>query len=397
MLGAAAVMAVVALHLLARRRPREVPLPTARFVPEYATESSAITARPSDIMLMALRSLAVLAIAAALAAPVLRGNPRPIARVVLADVSRAVRSAGDVRYSASAYLASGDVLIAFDSSARVDSLGGLTVARLSGSLSAALVAAMRETDKLRGRADSVELVIVSPLAREEIDAATLAIRARWPGRARIARIASAAVVPALAAVEFRGAPDDPLRATLALRGRSAPALVRIVRDALTSADTVWSSAGPRVLVHWPAAASAAGDAHGAVVAGDDVFVADFARVERLTGGRVIARWEDGSAAATERAIGAGCMRRVRVPIAARGDVALGESARRLLGAMLAPCGGTPELSPASDSVVGALRGNGALFPLAPQEADTRLPTLWLIAVALVCLALEMLARRSGMP
>ena len=91
------------------------------------------------------------------------------------------------------YFVEGDALFAFDSAAhdlrgdpRVLSFrSGTSIGVPSrGSLSAALAAAMRAASSLRGDADSVELVLISPFAAEEFDAATSAIRAAWPGRIR---------------------------------------------------------------------------------------------------------------------------------------------------------------------------------------------------------------------
>src|SRR5581483_10312240 len=133
----------------------------------------------------------VLLIGAAFARPVLVPAHRPVARVVLADVSRAVGQIEVVRDSARALLGQGDVLITFDSAARVvqrhaaDSAGRLVRSERDGRLSPALIAALRTAATLRASADSIELVIVSPLRSNEVDGATAAIRALWPGRIRV--------------------------------------------------------------------------------------------------------------------------------------------------------------------------------------------------------------------
>ncbi|MEP6692703.1 MAG: BatA domain-containing protein, partial [Gemmatimonadaceae bacterium] len=245
--GAVAAFATAVLHFLARRRPHEVPLPTARFLPERAAEAATRSARPSDLLLLAVRVLAVLLAAAAFARPLLRGARRPVARVVLADVSRDVRARAEMRDSVRALAAAGDVVIAFDSAARVmtpdalDSLGS-TPPAAAGSVSAALVAARRSVALLRDRADSVEMVIVSPLAADEVDAATARIRATWNGRARLVRVAAANADSAARRVELRAAANDPLGATIALAGGFAFADVRIARDVVTAADSAWARA-----------------------------------------------------------------------------------------------------------------------------------------------------------
>jgi hypothetical protein len=117
-------------------------------------------------------------------------------------------------------------------------------------------------------------------------------------------------------------------------------------------------------------------------------------------GRVIARWVDGTAAATERALGAGCVRDVAIPIARTGDLALRESTRRLVAALASPCGGDETYTAASDSALVQLRGTGPLVATRALERRTaprgHLAT-WLLAAALVLLLLEPLLRRQRAP
>ena len=87
-LGVAA--GAVALHFIVTRQPTSSPLPTVRFVPPSAVRVTTVSPVPEDLPLLLVRVLAVLCIGAALARPVLVPHRRPVARVVLADVSRAI-------------------------------------------------------------------------------------------------------------------------------------------------------------------------------------------------------------------------------------------------------------------------------------------------------------------
>lgn len=413
LMAAAVAAAVVALHFLARRRPRAVFLPTARFVPARTVRAPSRSTRPSDLLLMVLRVLAVLLIGAAFARPTLHPELRPIARVVALDLSGSARSLVAARDSAARYLRAGDLLVVFDSAARLvrgdarDSLPRLVGSTSPGSLSAALVAATRAASVLRGQADSVELVIVSPFAAEEWGVATSRIRDIWRGRARLVRTEMARSAERGGAVDVRSDPDDPVRAAAALmNGSAALGAVRIERDMVGNGDTAWARAPDHVLVRWPVTAPddwpRRGDADtvGAVAAGDAVLVASFSREAMPPTGEgrlVVARWVDGAAAATERASGQGCVRDVAISFPADGDLALGESARRLVRALTGPCGGVRALAPLPDSLLAVLRGDGeqqAARTLDRPEREGSAATVWLLIVAALLLLAEPLLRRS---
>ncbi|HEY9515628.1 MAG TPA: BatA domain-containing protein, partial [Gemmatimonadaceae bacterium] len=132
--------AVVALHFLARRRPKVVLLPTARFVPARSVRAPSRSTRPADLLLLAMRVLAVLLVGAAFARPMVLPERAHLLRVVALDVSRAALSPSAARDSAERYLRTGDVLVVFDSAARLvggsarDSLASLNQSRAVGSL-----------------------------------------------------------------------------------------------------------------------------------------------------------------------------------------------------------------------------------------------------------------------
>jgi hypothetical protein len=413
--------AVIALHVLASKNPRVTPLPTARFIPDLPLRATARALRLSDVSLMLLRVAIVMLAGLAFARPVLTGTRRAIGRVVMVDHSGNDRDRAQAADSAARYYASGDLLIAFDSAAHRlggdDALRALARTTTSppprSSLSAALAAGMREASQLRGDADSVELVLISPFALDEWDAATEAIRATWPGRLRLVRAARSDTLAAPSIVVRHATPDDPVRAAVQLLPRAdtlsaRTRIVRLDRGAPSSSDTSWAAPGG-ALVRWPAAIDSSGwtarpraDTAGAVIASDGetsaVVVSTFVRAVTPAAGRVIARWADGAPAATERTLGAGCLRDVAIPVARAGDLALRESTRRLVAALAAPCGDGPEASGvASDSALAQLRGSGPLVATRALETRTatsgRLPT-WLLIAALALLLVEPLLRRQ---
>src|SRR4051812_970690 len=127
--GAAAVLLLGALHLLARRRPPAEDLPTARFVPTRALRITSRGIAPSDALLFVVRALALVAIASAFAGPLVRREHGVVRRVIVVDRSRAVASERDVRDSARTLIRDGDVLVAFDSAAQVITLRDLDTLR----------------------------------------------------------------------------------------------------------------------------------------------------------------------------------------------------------------------------------------------------------------------------
>lgn len=414
LVGAGLIAAgIVAIHFIVTREPRMVPLPTARFAPARPVRARSRAMRPQDLLLLLLRVLLVLAVGAALAKPVLQPSPRPAARIVVVDRSRAVADPRETADSARALLGDGDALVFLDSVATVvrtgatDSLGTLVATPGAGRLSSALVVALRTASAMRETADSLELVVVSPLLEEQLDAATDSVRALWPGAIRLIRVAAARDTLPASAIAFDGAADDPLRLALAGDERGAVERTRLVRGALDAADSAWVAAGDRVLVHWPVPpATAGGDTVGAVSAGDAVVVAPFVRHAALGatdvgGTRVAARWVDGIPAAIERAHGSGCIRTVDIDVPTRGDLVLHARFARLVAQLVAPCGGGAASTPASDARVAALAGADASRLVASGDiappASVPLPLVpWLLAAALLLtMAALVLQHRIG--
>lgn len=423
--------AVVALHFIVTREPRTVPLPTARFAPVRPVRARSRKLRLQDVLLMLLRVLLILAVGAALAEPVLDPPRRALARILLVDRSRAIADPAEVADSARALLGDGDAVVLFDSAVVVardgarDSLAALTRVPSRGRLSPALIAALRTASAMRERADSFELAIISPLAAEQADLATDSIRALWPGAVRLVRVAPAADTTPRAGLAIEGAADDPLRLALAghgARADTAAATVRLVRGVPDAADSAWVLAGPRTLVHWPAAhadappaaapglarpwaARATPDSAGAVLAGDVVVVAPFER--RVAYGaadsasRVVARWVDGEPAAVETPHGAGCIRTVAIAVPSRGDLVLQPRFTRLAAALTAPCGARVAGGMLDSARLASLAGptphvHAAGSALAPPETIRSPLVPWLLAAALLLgIAALLLQRRIG--
>jgi hypothetical protein len=372
----AVAAAIVALHFIVTRQPRAGILPTARFVPDTRATAIAPARRPSDLLLMFLRVLLVLAAGAGLAKPVFKPSRGAEARVILVDVSRSARDSSAIRDSVRSIYRDGDAVVLFDSSTRLvsasvgDTLGALRPTSRRGNLSAALIAALRAGSSLRDRADSLELVIVSPFAREELDAATDSIRTLWPGRARLVRVGASASENA----DVTGKPD--------------------------SARIEWppASTRPRFAVQ-----RAVRDTVGGVSTGNANVVAAFERQwsfppDSLRGSEVIARWVDGEPAAIEKSDGVGCVRSVAIPVTPVGDLMIRTEFVRFVATLSRPCAQVTSLIPADPAAVAKLEGKGGLAPRNAFQpvTDARSEVApWLFALALAAAIAELFVRRRA--
>ena len=427
-LGALSVAGITALHLLARNEPPRWLLPTARFVPESRERAPARSFALSDRRLLALRVVALAAIALAAAGPWWRGARVARAQVIVADLSRTVFSRGDVVRAVRAAHHDGDRVVVLDSTPRTVSLAGLdslasqAAPLRAGRLSAALLRARAEARTLARGADSVALVIVSPMHADVLDAATAPIRATWPGAIRVEGLASEPESVRDAdrtRVVVRAGAADPMRATLALDGRlggdvvagssGSPAspsgatqrarllqerTVRLIRSASLTADDSSAARGGSLLVHWPESLPAR-DTVGAVATTRAVFVATLPRPAALEGGHIVAHWVDGAAAAVESPLGAGCLRRVAIPLASAGDAAVRASFRAVVRDLLVPCGGLRDATPLDSAALRAFAGTGgsaASAALLTPTADAAL-VRWLLVLAALALTLEWWLRR----
>jgi hypothetical protein len=400
--GIAAALGVLALHFIARMRPAPMFLPTARFVPDLPARAASRAPRPTDWLLLLLRAAAALLLGLAFAGPIAQPARTPVARIVLLDRSAAVPAADSAGTLAASLLRDGDVLVTFDTTARaVEWAQGAAippVRQAPADLASALLTGMAEARTLAPRADSIEMVLVSPLDASAWNDAVLELRSEWMGAIRIERVPGVAM-DSQVAVAVRGEPDDPLRASAALLNvlGAASSPVRIVRAAVTGADSVWVRDSGGVMVIWPRElASDSPQANtGAVIAGDVVAIAPWARSELPSQGRAVARWPDGTPAAREVAFGTGCLRHVGVGIPEAGDVALAPSTQRLVRALTDPCGAATILGPVADSLVERLAGSGGLVAgarVVRAGAATSPATPWLLAAALALLLIEWAVR-----
>lgn len=424
--GAAASLAIVALHLLAWRRPPTAPLPTARFIPEAPIRTVSRAVRPADLALLALRVLVVLLVAGGLAVPRLTPRVQGTARVIVADRSYGGQVATAVTEAARTAFRPGDALVLFDSAARavanptVDSIAP-GEGRANGSVSAALIAAVRAATTLQRERDSVEIVLVSPLANDELDAATGHIRHAWPGALRVVRAgAPPNDTTPRGRPELRAAQGDPVVAALALSGATTSGTgIRIVRDTITLADSAWAREG-HAIVAWPASGTltgwqtrsrpdtafgvsivvpAYGSASGAGRAA--TVVAPFQRRAMAPAGRVLARWQDGEPAVTESALGAGCVRSVAVTVPMAGDLVVTPAFRRFTEQVVVPCAGSRGWTPVPDSTLLAVLPASATpdstVRVAAVSSTQERSTLgaWMLGLALVAALAEMLLRRGA--
>jgi hypothetical protein len=408
----AAAAAVVALHFVVTRQPRAGVLPTARFVPDLPANATARATRPSDLLLMLLRVLLVLAAGAGLAKPIVKPSRSAEARVILMDVSRSVSDSSAIRDSVRALYRNHDAVVVFDSSARViaenaaDSIRAAGFTRARGNLSAALVAAMRAGSSLRERADSIELVVVSPFAAEELDHATDSVRSLWKGRARLVTVrgGSADSLRKRQALEITSTASDPLQITV-LKSRDLPGTTGlIVRSGVSDPASVID----RPLIQWPVAerprfaiGRSVRDTIGGVTAGDALVVAAFERrwsypEDSIRGSEVAARWIDGQPAALETATPTGCVRSVAVPVAAVGDLVIRRDFVRFVAALAGDCASRTAMRAADAQTVARLAGSGGLAspdafrPRGDVRSDL---APWLLGFAIAAAIAELFVRR----
>jgi hypothetical protein len=436
LLAAGIVSGIVGLlHLISFRSPGTEPLPTARFVPDRDVRARRLKVRPQDLLLLALRIGVVMAVGLGLARPRIRPLARQVVRIVAVDRSRGVTEIGQVSDSAQRLLGEGDRLILFDSAARLvadhalDSLRGMRPSGRRGSLSAALVVALRTASLIREEADSMEVDLISPFIGDEIDDATDSVRALWPAAIGLVRVpARRETRRASETVEvLDAASDDPLRVALGESHDTGRETVHIVRRASAALDSAWVRVGPRVLILWPDEAAAQQelsllgspwtvrskqDTVGAVSAAGAVVVAPFVRYASIDTrrqsagvaasptpeeqGRVVARWVDGEPAAVERRAGQGCIRTVAIPVPRRGDLVLTPRFARLAASLTGPCDG-PEATSLSDARLESLarptlRRRAAASTMAGTQPVSSSWVVWLLGLGLAGILTERLVR-----
>jgi hypothetical protein len=346
------------LHLLTRRPPERAPLPTARFLRPDPRTSVRLERRPTDLALLLLRTLFLLLLSLALAAPTWSPRRSGTHSVVLLDGGRGMAAAWPAAVdSAAGVLAAagaGAELIVFDTTVRV--LDG-TAARLdslrssgpSGSESryAAAFEALRRTPARAVAAESARahLITVPRLGAWTPGFAPLR-RAAWPGAigllvpaaadsvqrdaaapgrrtGRVLADTTVYVAAALTVADYDVVNDvDGAAVIFALDGDAARAdAAALLERARAGATVVWAGASPPApLADAPPFAAAGPDATRALpVLFDDGTLLRTASGAALRATqsertnlaparpRVVAVWADGRTAALAAPVGAGCL------------------------------------------------------------------------------------------
>jgi len=208
------------------------------------------------------------------------------------------------------------------------------------------------------------LIIVSPFAAEEFDAATDSVRRLWAGSARVVR---AGAIPSGA--------DSMLTPVVAWpnAGRPARTIARATRDTV-----------------------------GGALAGNALLVAAFERrwsypADSIRGAEVVARWIDGEPAAIEWATDNGCTRSVAVPVTQVGDLIIRNDYRKFASAITGECAVRVATAPATPQRVASLVGAGGF---ASREAFQPRGDIhssiapWLFALAILAAVVELFVRRQ---
>ena len=406
-IGVMSALGVVVFHLVAQTRPAAYVLPTARFIPDQRSLVSRVASRPRDLVLLLLRVLLLLTASAAFARPVLTPSRGTVGHIVLVDRSRAAADVAEEVRTARAVVPAGAplVLIAFDTMATVlrgsswDTLAALKRSEATGSLTAALVAARRASVALSELVDSVQLHVVSPLSRSELDEGTARARRSWPGAIDVQRTSLRADSAATTWRMSQPIPlSDPLGPSVAtMMPGPARQVSQLRRGSLSAADTAFAHNGGTV-VRWDSTVTTPMAAEGLAV-GDDVIVATLGRMPVPSRGRVVARWADGTPAAAEERFGSGCLRTVGVLVPFAGDLPLHPPFQRIVRGLLAPCGfaGAQVGSDSGEKamIVGSSPGLAGARALRATVDHASPLARWLLLAALFLALTELALRRSG--
>ncbi len=385
-----AVLVIGVLHLLSVRRPPELILPTARFVPDREVRAVSRTAQPSDVLLLVLRVAALLSAGVAGAGLSCATGTASSAILVVRDVGVDGDSASLTRAVQGARDGGREVVVA-----------SVPYAQWTRPINAAEAAAVfpialrTAHQMLIGDAAvrAVDLHVFTTRAPNESDIAWRAWRSTWPGRVT---------------VHTRAASDTTSLTTDSARGKRTVWLTRAqgaVDDAIVdgfkaagivvTGDSLHAPADAAHVV-WPRAEFTP-SRRAALVAAGAVLPGQWSRADtplRTDSARAIAWWSDGSVAASERRTTAGCTRDVAIAVDNASDAVLSAEARELFRALAAPC--VTASAPTPLSALTRTIVNGQLpatrAALALDDADRRSPTTWwtvgLLSLAIALLLLE---------
>ena len=415
---------VTALHFLSVRRPPLLVLPTTRFLADGDARAVSRTTKPSDVLLLLLRVIALLTAGAALAGPRWDRRDANGVRFIVADrswqadsVALLARVGGSA--STSGERASADYIVWSDTISPDGGLGGMR-ADMASSFPLALRAVAQPLRAMRD-ADSVTLVIVAPPGGTATFDAWNAWRRAWPGTVQVVDFTPTgsrprAATPVVLETDAIDA-DDAVAAAYTLLGVRATAArqahdtsARFVLMLRTGRRTDSTRTAGAVTVLWPEDGVPVGwqpvnDSVGAVAARGVTLLSPMVRRARATAtvlrnARPIAWWSDGEVAALERPHGVGCVREVGID-ARTGDLLLNESARGLLDAFIAPCGEQRWPVPLTVLTVQAARQPRATAAQlrAGTARDATSNPVWLapllLAVAIALLVAEIVVRRRA--
>jgi hypothetical protein len=452
----AAALTITALHLLSVRRPPELLLPTARFLPERDVRAVSRTKRPSDVRLLLVRVALLLAAGLAIAEPYWPTRATGDVVLVVADATVRRDTAALERLLGLAQTTRPTrVVYVFADSQRVE----------AGDVAALLPLAVRSAAQLVQHDATIDSLDLHLFAREAAHdtAAYGAWRAVWPGRVTTHVAAVVSDHRPVVIVDQRGvgltgsAADQRETAGDALRSETRDArrdalgdasrddIVRVAlawhaarlggetRDSAARPDTVvldrrdvseGTPADARderavergVRLLWPASGVPQGwaarrepDSVSAIAVGGRALRGPWAVMSLPADPvslRPLAWWSDGRVAATERRVGGGCDRQVALVDASAGDVLLSSSADALFDRLLSPCAAETTVAAAA-LVVRGVDGTGRASAQhfrrpasdAPRRVMTRTPdTSWatpvLLFLATVLLFVEWRVRRE---
>jgi hypothetical protein len=135
--------------------------------------------------------------------------------------------------------------------------------------------------------------------------------------------------------------------------------------------------------------------------GDEVIVAALGRRPIQSMGKPIARWADGTVAATETKLGKGCVRDVGVTIPVAGDIALHPPFQRIVRTLLTSCSFIVAERAADSASIAWLRGSSTnaaragLFRGAAEQPSPLAP--WLLGLAITLALAELAVRAKRQP
>ena len=439
-LGAAlfAALATGVLHFISVRRPPVLLLPTMRFLPERSVRAVSRSARPSDLVLLLVRVMALLLAGAALSGlywrasgvkhgrvvVIQRGRDRNI-ETVRGDAARAMSGAfaPDTATRVVVMDTIAHVLTAAESQTfKPETLSQVAWGKTAATptFSAAVMSATRAAGLLvseERNVDAVDLVIVAPFVRDWRDTATPSVRASWPGVIRFTE--SHAVVDTVDAGAKQprritlvgGTASDAVHSAFEVRNWLMPSGSATSATANAAPGSALAAAMARpIAIEWPASGApngwtvSAASTVGAVVARGEALVFPFLRASHvppaiLSQGRALAWWNDGEVAAVEIPTATSCTRQVGIPVPPSSDVLQGQGARALLLALSGPCGGERDTWALSATEMRALEGSGLAAPATAFQSALVVRTPWaplLLMLALALLIVEWMVRdRKG--